>query len=153
MSIVEKLKHMIASRGGDPKGIMTIADGVDRLEKTDSGSGSSDVMVVTCRIDHYSDQDDPVGSSFSMTASEVTSAVMNGKLVQVIAQLYTDNDFDCIWPFYFERYIGSDHESDVYTDDPSDKAFWEHNDSSMHVVAIVPVDAPDQARWAVIEEH
>lgn len=112
MSIVEKLKKMIRSKGGDPKGVMTIADGVDRLEQVDAGSGSpvpteSDVMVVTFRIDtdyeapsnYITDENaitpssDLTNDNFDKTPSEVITAIENKKAIILLIQVYDQDDF------------------------------------------------------------
>ena len=50
MSIVEKLRKLIRSKGGSPIGVMTIADGVNKLEKMEDAANPLSALTVDVTI-------------------------------------------------------------------------------------------------------
>ena len=50
MSIVEKLRNLIKSKGGSPIGVMTIADGVDKLEKMETAANPLSALTIDTTI-------------------------------------------------------------------------------------------------------
>ena len=50
MSIVEKLRKLIRSKGGSPIGVMTIADGVKKLQKMEDSANPLSALTVDVEI-------------------------------------------------------------------------------------------------------
>lgn len=50
MSIVEKLRRLIKSKGGSPIGVMTIADGVSKLQKMEDAANPLSALTIDTTI-------------------------------------------------------------------------------------------------------